>query len=443
LPTGPIALSIVLLLTPAIAGTPLPAAELSAEEQAISAFVDRHREEAIDLLARIVDINSGTMNAAGVAEVGRVLRAELDALGFDTRWIEQPPELERGGHLFARRHDESPARAGRSVLLIGHLDTVFEPDSPFQRFEREGSVARGPGIADMKGGDVAILYALKALDSVGALTGADVTVAFLGDEESPGEPLSVARKDLVEAGKRADVALGFETGVAADGVEYATVARRSASEWRLEVTAPQGHSSGIFSERAGAGAIFEAARILAQFYDSVRGEQYLTFNAGSILGGTDVEYDFEHTRGKVAGKTNVIPRRVIVHGGLRAISEEQLERARDKMREIVARHLPKTSAEITFSDGYPPMSPTEGNRQLMELYDRASRDLGLGPIEALDPGRRGAADISFVAPYADSLAGLGLQGRGAHGPDEQVDLESLTVQTKRAAILIFRLIHGD
>ncbi len=421
-----------------IASTPLApcrAAGLTDVERSISSFIGAHREEAIELLARQVDINSGTMNAAGVRAVGRELEAELRALGFDTRWIEQPAELERGPHLFARRQ----GNRGRSVLLIGHLDTVFEPDSPFQRFERDGSIGRGPGAADMKGGNVVILYALKALHSVGALDGADVTVAFLGDEERPGKPLSVARRDLIEAGKRVDVALGFETGVRAEGVEYATVARRSASEWRLEVTGRQGHSSGIFDERLGAGAIFEAARILDEFYETVRGEKYLTFNAGLIVGGTEVEYDFEQTRGTVAGKTNIIPRRAVVHGGIRAISEEQLARAQRKMRGIVARHLPETSAEITFTEGYPPMSPTAGNRRLMELYDRTSRDLGLGAIEALDPGRRGAADVSFVAPFADALAGLGVQGRGAHGPDEEVDLESLAVQARRAAVLLYRL----
>ncbi len=414
---------------------PISAEGLSEVERALGSYIDAHNEQAIELLARQVDINSGTMNAPGIRAVGEEIEAELDALGFETWWVEQPPEMERGDHLFARRRGER----GQSVLLIGHLDTVFEPESPFQRFERYGSIGRGPGAADMKGGNIVIIYALKALHAAGALDGADVTVAFLGDEERPGKPLSISRRDLIDAGKRVDVALGFETGVIDEGVEYATVARRSASEWRLEVTARQAHSSRIFSEEAGAGAIFEASRILSEFYEAVRGEQYLTFNAGAIVGGTEVEYDFGQTRGSTAGKTNVIPRRAVVHGGIRAISTEQLERAQEKMRQIVTRHLPVTSAEITFTEGYPPMSPTAGNQRLMELYDQASRDLGLGAIQALDPGQRGAADISFVAPFADSLAGLGVQGQGAHGPNEQVDLESLVVQAQRAAVLVYRL----
>ncbi|RMH23241.1 MAG: M20/M25/M40 family metallo-hydrolase [Gemmatimonadetes bacterium] len=375
------------------------------------------------------------MNHDGVRAVGDVLRQELEALGFETRWIDMPPSMRRAGHLFARRHGDR----GRSLLLIGHLDTVFEKDHPFQRFERLGDTARGPGVGDMKGGDVVILLALKALADAGALEGADITVAFIGDEESPGAPLEVARRDLIEAGRRADVALGFEGAVRDSLGEYVTIARRSSSEWLLEVEGRQAHSSGIFGPRTGAGAIFEAARILNGFYERVRGERYLTFNAGAILGGTEVTYDPEHTRGTAFGKTNVIPQRAVVHGGLRTISTEQTERARAAMRAVVAEHLPRTNATITFRDGYPPMAPTEGNRALMKLYVAASRDLGLGELTALDPGRRGAADISFVAPYADGLAGLGVHGSGAHGPNETIDLTSIPVAAKRAAVFIHRL----
>jgi glutamate carboxypeptidase len=299
--------------------------------------------------------------------------------------------------------------------------------------------AVGPGTNDMKSGDVVIVLALQALRAADLLQDADITIALIGDEESPGEPLETVRRDLVEAAQRVDVALGFEGGVRDSTGEYATVARRGASEWKLEVTGQEGHSSGIFTKEAGAGAIFEAARILTAFYDEVRGEEYLTFNAGAILGGTDVTYDFEETRGTVFGKTNVIPKRAVVHGGIRTISLDQLERARRQMRQIVSRHLPVTSAQITFTDGYPPMAPTDANRALMDLYNQGSVDLGLGTLRPLDPGRRGAADISFAAPYADALAGLGAIGQGAHAPGESVDLGSIRTAAKRAAILIHRL----
>ncbi len=410
-------------------------AELSVEEQAMVDWIDEHAEDSIDLLEELVNIGSGTMNPEGIHEVGEVLRAELEGLGLDAEWIEQPAELQRGNHLVGRLD----GNRGKKMLLIGHLDTVFESTDEFQAFSRDGNIGSGPGIDDMKSGDVVIVYALKALLEVGALDGAQVVVFYTGDEEKPGKPLSVSRRDLIDAGRRADVALGFEGAVNYDGSDWATIARRSSSGWRLEVTGRQAHSSRIFSEDVGAGAINEAARIISAFYEEVRGEEHLTFNAGTIQGGTDVEYDFEQNRGTTFGKTNVVPRKTVVHGGLRTISVEQQERAKEAMRAIVERHLPLTDASISFDDGYPPMSPTDGNKRLQEQFSQINEELGRGPMPTLDPSRRGAADVSFVAPYTDALAGLGAIGKGGHTPNESLELDSMPLAIKRAAILIYRL----
>ncbi len=412
-----------------------PAAELSPTESAMASWIQQNTEGAVALIEELVNINSGTMNHDGVREVGRVLAGELRDLGFATEWIELPPETQRAGHLFARRAGDR----GRKILLIGHLDTVFEADDPFQRFVRRGSIAYGPGAEDMKGGNVVIVFALKALAAVGALEGAQIVVAYTGDEESPGEPLAISRRDLIEAGRWADVALGFESGFKDDQAQWATVARRSSSEWLLEVTGRQSHSSNIFNEDTGAGAIFEAARILNGFYERVRGEQYLTFNAGSILGGTEVDYDIQQTRGSAFGKTNVVPSRVTVHGGMRTISREQEERARAAMAAVVAEHLPHTDASIRFEDGYPAMAPTEGNIALQQMLSEINVALGGEPMPALDPLRRGAADVSFVAPFTDALAGMGANGRHGHTPNEELDLSSIPAAVQRAAILIHRL----
>jgi glutamate carboxypeptidase len=264
-------------------------------------------------------------------------------------------------------------------------------------------------------------------------------VAITGDEESPGEPLEVTRRDLIDAGKWSDVALGFEGGRRRGGVEYATVARRSSSDWRLEVSGRQAHSSLIFTDDVGAGAIFEAARILSGFYNEVRGEEYLTINPGIFLGGTSVTYHHDETRGTAFGKTNVVPRTVTITGGIRTISLEQLSRAREAMRQVVARHLPGTSAEITFTEGYPPMAPTEAVYGLLDMLNEVSRDLGVSTMVPLDPGLRGAADISFVATHTDCLSGMGVYSSGAHSPEETVELDSILLAAKRAAVMIYRL----
>ena len=280
---------------------------------------------------------------------------------------------------------------------------------------------------------------VSSLGLVGALDDIAVVVAYTGDEEKTGTPISISRKELIEAGQWADIALGFEGAVRYDDTDWATIARRSSSSWTLEVEGKQAHSSGIFGDKVGAGAIFEAARILDAFYEEVRGEEHLTFNAGTIQGGTDVDYDKQQNRGRTFGKSNVVPRKVIVHGGMRTISVEQQERARQKMRAVIASSHPHTSATIEFWDRYPPMPPTEGNAQLQAKFSEINEALGRGPMPALDPSRRGAADISFVSPYTDGLAGLGALGSGGHTPNESLDLTSIPLAIKRAAILIYRL----
>jgi glutamate carboxypeptidase len=257
-------------------------AQISQDEAALVRFIDERSEQSIDLLERLVNINSGSLNLEGVRDVGAILDAELAQIGFDTRWIDFPAPVNRAGHLFAERTGSQ----GKRLLLIGHLDTVFEEDDAFQTFERRESIGFGPGTDDMKGGDVVMVLALQALASIGALDDTTIRIIFTGDEERPGEPLELVRRDLIEAAKESDAVLGFEGGVRDAQGDWATTARRGSSGWTLRVTGTQAHSSRIFSDEVGAGAIFEAARILNEFYQVVRGEQYLTFNAGMIVGGT-------------------------------------------------------------------------------------------------------------------------------------------------------------
>ena len=426
-------------LFPLIAALPVFAGALDANEQRMVEWIDAHAEDSISLLEETVNISSGTMNHDGVRKVGDVMRRELDALGLETEWIELPPEMERAGHLFGRKLSGS----GKKFVLIGHLDTVFEADDDFQAFTREGDIATGPGVEDMKGGNAVIIYALKALQEIGALEDIPVVVAYTGEEEKSGRPLSISRKELVEAGEWADYGLGFESAITYDDIDWGTIARRSSSEWILTVEGKQSHSSSIFSDDVGAGAVFETARILNAFYDEVRGEEHLTFNAGTIQGGTDIDYAPAQNRGSTFGKTNVVPRIAVVHGGIRTISLGQLERAQAKMREIVAANLPHTRATIKFIEGYPPMFPSEGNRAAMKVLSAVNEDLGRGPMQELDPLKRGAADISFVSPYTDAIAGMGPRGEGGHTPHESIYLLSMPLAIKRAAILIYRLSQAE
>jgi glutamate carboxypeptidase len=410
----------------------LPASERALVDAIVQA-IDAGNPAALALLERVVNINSGTMNFAGVRAVGAAFRAEFDALGFKTEWIDGAA-WNRAGHLVATHPGASP-----KILLIGHLDTVFESDSPFQRFERvDADRARGPGIIDMKGGNVIMLLALRALKSAGALDRMNITVVLTGDEELTGRPTNVAREALVSAAKGAVAALGFEDG---DGdATHAVIARRGTTTWRLEVTGTGGHSSQVFGPDLGAGAIYEAARILNAFREKLAGEPHLTFNPGVFLGGTAVEYDAAGGRGTASGKTNIVPARTIVSGDLRALTVDQFEKAKRTMREIVAQSLPRTSADITFDDGYPPLAPSAGNEKLLVMYDQASRDLGFGTVTAVSPDKAGAADVSFIAGVVPMIIdAIGLKGTDDHSPKETADLRTLPMQAKRAALVMLRL----
>mgnify|MGYP000992827705 FL=1 len=408
--------------------------KLSRTENKILKTIEANNAEAINFLEKVVNINSGTMNHDGVKKVGMEFDNAFTNIGFNTAWYDMS-QVNRSGHFFA----ENEGKKGKKLLLIGHLDTVFEADSPFQEFKMlNDSMARAPGGNDMKGGDIIMLYALKALKDNGLLKNTQIIVALTGDEESTGKPLDISREHLIEAAKRSDIALCFETST---GFNYATVARRGSSGWKVEVEGKRAHSSGIFNENTGAGAVFEISRILNSFYNEVRGEDYLTFNPGVILGGTTVNFDETLSKGTAFGKSNVVAQTAVVDGGLRFISEEQKETARNKMKAIVANSLPKTSAKIMFTDSYPAMEATDGNYRLLKTLNQVSLDLNQGGVQAYDPGKRGAADTSFVAEYVDCLDGLGTMGSGAHTPQETVNLKTIEALTKRTAILIYRLIN--
>ncbi len=401
--------------------------------------IDAEQERTIAMLEKWVNQNSGSLNAEGVTHVGDMLRSELEPLGFRVRWIDMSA-TGRAGHLLATHQGNG---RGKRLLLIGHLDTVFEPDSPFQKWERRGNEGIGPGAGDDKGGMAVMVAALRAMHAAGTLKDADIEIMLTGDEEDVGSPAEIARRDLIAAGRRADVALDFEGLSQEDGpqgpIDMGSIARRSSGSWTVTVTARAGHSSGIFSAASGNGAIYELARIIDTFRRELP-EEKLTFNVGLVGGGDSAEFDEDRIRLSATGKTNIIAARAIARGDLRAIDQAQIDRARAKMRAIVAQSLPGASATISFDeDGYPPMAATPGNAALLDRLNRVNADLGLAAMEPLDPLKRGAADISFVAGDVDGINGLGPASRGDHAPGERVDIASIWRQAKRAAILMTRL----
>jgi len=423
---------------------------LNKEEQQILAYIDANMPRAITLLKESVNINSGTLNIEGVKKVGALFAKEFEAAGLQTHWVAMPDSIRRAGHLVAMTpaavaevNSGTSAGAtaktpkGKKLFLIGHLDTVFEPDMPANPFTMlNDSTATGQGANDMKGGDVIVLIALQALQAQGLLKDAAITAYFTGDEENAGYPRSVSRGDFIETAKKSQIALAFE---GANGLNSVATARRGASGWQLNVTAKTGHSSGVFTQNAGYGAIYEAARIVNEFRVQLSQEKYLTFNPGVFIGGSDIQYDPAKATGTAIGKTNIISPSTVVNGDLRFLTEPQKIAARKTMQDIVNQSLVGTKATISFQDGIPSMAPTKGNEQVMEVISNVTQSMGLGVTTAGDPGARGAGDISYVAAYMDCIDGLGASGRGAHAPGETINLKEFPFLIKRAALTMYRL----
>jgi glutamate carboxypeptidase len=408
-------------------------AALSAAEQTMIRTVDAEQQRTTAMLQRWVDQNSGTMNLAGVQAMRQMVEPEFQALGFKTEWIDMKA-AGRAGHLVARHVG---SRRGKRLLLIAHLDTVFEPDSPFQRWTPEGDKAHGPGAGDDKGGIAVIVAALRAMQAAGTLKNANITVFMTGDEEDAGSPLSVSRRDLIAEGKKADAALDFEDLAVQNGLDMGSTGRRSAGSWTLIVTGRSAHSAGVGP--GDYGAIYDLARIIDEFRRELP-EDKLTYNVGLVGGGQTAQFDPGKIRIEATGKTNIIAATAVARGDMRAISQDQIDRVRTKMRAIVARPLAGAHAEISFDeDSYPPMPPTEGNRAILTELNGVNRDMGLAEMGELDPADRGAGDISFVAAEVSGLAGLGPASSGSHTASETVDIPSIFKQAKRAAILMSRL----
>ena len=399
------------------------------ERTALFRSIDVGATRSFALLEELVNQNSGTFNVAGVTQVGERLQREFVELGFSTRWVKMDT-VGRANHLVAERRGTK----GRRLLLIGHMDTVFEPFSSFKTLRREGDRAAGPGVHDMKGGLVVMIEALRALHAMGALEDRSITVFITSDEEYPGDPASISRAEFIEAGRRADAALCFESGVTIDGKDYVSTARRGATDWRLEVEGTAAHSSGVFGPSVGDGAVFEIARIIARFHGELR-EPNLTFHPAMIVGGGATKLEDSGTA-SATGRVNIVAANAQAIGDIRALTPEQLERVKQKMQSIVAANLPQTKAKIEFKDFMPPMAPTPRNQTLFAQYAAQSEAAGLGAVLELDPMQRGAGDSAWISPYVATITGPGMTGSGSHTVNEAVELPSLQKQAKRAALLI-------
>ena len=400
---------------------------LDAKEKRIVRAVDARQAQALGLLAETVDIDSATENHAGVRKVGDVLARELARLGFETRWVDVPAEVGRAGHLVAVHRGTK----GQRLLLIGHLDTVLEGE----RFRRDGNRAYGSGTADMKGGNVIIVEALRALHAAGALRDRQVTVVFTGDEEDPGAPVELSREALLAAGEQSDIALGFEGGLPGS--------RRDRAAWHRHVAAaghrPAGALVGHLPREPG---LRRHLRGGADPRPVPRGTAGTEPHVQPV--GDPRRHDRDLRRGEQgrhgARQDQRDPARSPCDGRP-AVPVVGTIRRRPRENDGHRRREPaRNERAISFEQEYPSMAPTDANLRVLAVLDAVSRDLGAGPVIAQDPAERGAGDISFVCSgRLACLDGLGAMGDDVHAPGEYAEVDTLLTQTQRAALLFYRL----
>ena len=403
-----------------------PAAPLDSGDLALRAALGARQASMEARLADWVGRNTGTWNAAGLDAFAALLAAELRALDFRVTVEPSAPReypdragARTGPLVRAERAATVDPERARHFLLLGHFDTVFEPDSPFQRWRIDaGSPDRafGPGSSDMKGGLVVLLEALRALRASGDLARANVTVLLNADEEI-GSLGSRAR--IQAAAGEAQLALVFEPAL--EGGEQAR-SRSGAGQFHLDVQGVAAHVA--TSPIEGRSAVLALAKKVVAIEALSDRERGILLNVGTISGGT---------------KRNIVPEHAEAWIDVRYDESAQGEEVRVALERIAAApDVPGTHAELWGLLHRPPRPPSGDSDRLLALQQGIARGLGYPAPEPVHSA--GVTDGSLTAAAGvPTLDSLGVRGGGAHTDREFVVLASLSERAAIAAVLLRHL----
>jgi len=407
---------------------PAPALPLEADERALGAEIDARQEDRVRLLQRLVDLNSGSGNPEGVAAVLDIFEERLGAIGFAATHHDAAPAPGGSARRYGPHRSFQLVGAGPRILLLGHVDTVFEPGCGFERARVEGERMNGPGAADMKGGLVVMLSALEGLAATGLLAECSVTVLLNGDEEIS----SRGSRPLIEAAAReADLALVFEPG-RAEPWGALTLARKGTGSFVMTVRGRAAHSGNRYID--GASAVDELARkivALQRLTDLSRGR---TVNVGIVSTGA-------------GAKRNKVADYAMAEFDMRVNDPTDAEVVVAAVQEIAERTLTVNpwngAATSTLLEGglaRPPMPCTEARAALYRKVAGLAAALEV-PIGAVSVG--GGSDANLAAAAGTSvLDGLGPVGGGYHTHEEWVHLPSLGDRASLTALLLQRFWQG-
>ncbi|MEU3254834.1 M20/M25/M40 family metallo-hydrolase [Streptomyces sp. NPDC006997] len=376
----------------------------------------------LDDLAELVGVDSGSHSPDGVNRVAALLTARLDALGFEVERVTLPDGADGqrfGDALVARRAGALPAaQGGRRVLLLGHMDTVFEDGTAAERpFTIRGGRAHGPGVSDDKGGLLAGLLALDLLRAAGVEAYREVVLLATPDEEI-GSPASRPLTERLAA--ESDVALALEC--ARENGDL-VCARKGVADFRVTVTGTAAHA-GIEPER-GANAALAAAHLVVAFQALNGNWDGVTVNVGVIRAGT---------------RANIVCPEAELRVEVRSATAAGIDAARAALDAAASRPVvPGTRARVEQLDFCPPLEPSPGVRRLLATARELGAELGV-PVRATATG--GVGDANFVAGVGiPVLDGLGPVGGADHTPEEWLDLTTVRHRAALLAALVARL--GD
>lgn len=381
------------------------------------AWAAEQREAMVELLRRLVDVNSYSGNPRGIAEVGRIVGSELAAArGLSSSLIEG--DAPQGPHLVAKT-----SAPGARVLLVGHLDTVFPPGS-FEGYRERSDVAFGPGVYDMKGGLVVITYALRALSEVGLLPSIALAFVAVSDEEI-GSPSGrkILAKVAAEAG--ASCGLVFESGRAADEI---VTQRKGIAFADVVATGKPAHAGNAHAQ--GKNAIWALARFVDAAQQLTNYGAGVTVNVGRIEGG------------EAANTVPASAKAVLDLRFERADDAEALFVALSAAAKTAAASVEGTQVEVTVRPLRAALERTPASQALLAKYALCATEAGLGGGEA--PLQGGASDANTLAELGiPAIDGLGPRGSGFHTPEERMELTSLIPKTEALIRFLSTFAQGD
>jgi len=402
--------------------------QLTAAEQEMLAWIDLRQDKMLAELATHVEINTGTDNIPGIDRYRQMLASDMAQLGFATREYHSRPMAVMscsGGtvavadHLVASRQGNKANR----ILLNGHMDTVFSPNDDFQTLTvMEDGTLHGPGVADMKGGIVVMLYALRALDAAGRLDGASITVLFNSDEEIG----SLGSRPLIEKlASQHDVGLVFE----GSGKNRLTRARKGLGQARLKIIGRESHAGAAHEQ--GVSANLELAHKIIEIEELTNYDRKTTVNVGVMRGGE---------------KRNTVPGCADAFIDLRYPSAVDGQNLVESIQKIVA--SPSTSnpdypdfpqLEVWISL-HRPVKPADPEVDQMIAEAMGLSQLIGEPIVGTRYSGGGTDGSITQAMGLPTLDSTGLNGVDIHSSREKTNLKSLMARTKLAAVMIGRQI---